>query len=79
MRKRIIFNFSIKLGSNVFAKVKFLCFVVLYGGFFFFYIILGSIISYLISNKWQKRIKKSLKNTQSVKIAALKTLNIDPV
>lgn len=45
----------------------------------FFYIILGSIISYLISNKWQKRIKKSLKNTQSVKIAALKTLNIDPV
>lgn len=48
-------------------------------GFFFFYIILGSIISYLISNKWQKRIKKSLKNTQSVKIAALKTLNIDPV
>lgn len=78
MRKRIIFNFSIKLGSNVFAKVKFLCFVVLYGGFFF-YIILGSIISYLISNKWQKRIKKSLKNTQSVKIAALKTLNIDPV
>lgn len=57
IRKRIIFNFSIKLGSNIFGKVKFVCVLSYYMGFF--NIDLGSIISYFISNKWLKRIKKS--------------------